>query len=110
MSIDRLRTPVTRRIARRDLMQQLSAVGFALGARAFPAVAQEKTSTPQPALAETLARYAVNLKYEDIPGDVVRIAKRTILDTIGCAFGGYTAGPSRIAIQLASEATSKRPA
>ena len=61
-------------------------------------------------LAETLARYAASLKYEDIPDDVVRIAKRTILDTIGCAFGGYGAGPSRIAIKLASDVSAKQPA
>ena len=64
----------------------------------------------QPALAETLARYAANLKYEDIPDDVVRITKRTILDTIGCAFGGYSAGPSRIAIKLAGDVSAKQPA
>ena len=51
-----------------------------------------------------------SLRYEDLPEDVVRIAKRTILDTIGCAFGGYTAGPSKIAIKLASDVSSKQPA
>ena len=61
----------------------------------------------QISLAETLARYATALKYEDLPEDVVRIAKRTILDTLGCAYGGYTAGPSKIAIVLASEVSSK---
>src|SRR5262245_8337199 len=100
MSIDRLWTPFTFPIARRDFLKQLSAASFAMGAQAFPAVAQEKASTSQPVLAETLARYAVKLKYEDIPDDVIRIAKRTILDTIGCAFGGYAAGPSKIAIKL----------
>ena len=61
-------------------------------------------------LAETLARYAAGLKYEDLPEDIVRLAKRTILDTIGCAFGGYDAGPSQIAIKLASEVSAKQPA
>src|SRR6202030_1858806 len=46
--------------------------------------------------------FAVKLRYEDLPGDVVRTAKRTILDTIGCAIGGYQAGPSGIAIKLAA--------
>ncbi len=45
-------------------------------------------------MADVLARYATDLKYEDLPEDMVRTAKRTILDTFGCAFGGYTAGPS----------------
>ena len=63
-----------------------------------------------PVLAETLARYAASLKYEDIPDDVVRLAKRTILDTIGCAFGGYDAGPSKIAIKLAGDVSAKQRA
>ena len=31
-----------------------------------------------PVLAETLARYAANLKYEDIPGDVVRMEGQSL--------------------------------
>ena len=61
-------------------------------------------------MAEALARYATDLGYEDLPEDIVRTAKRTILDTLGCAFGGYTAGPSQIAIKLASDVNAKRGA
>ena len=61
-------------------------------------------------MAEMLARYATELKYEDLPEDIVRTAKRTILDTFGCAFGGYNAGPSQIAIKLASDVTAKQAA
>ena len=96
---------------RRRFLKQLAA-GIAVGAQAFPAVAEEKAERAaaagdQVTLAETLARYAAGLKYEDLPDDVVRIAKRSILDTVGCAFGGYTAGPSRIAQKLASEQLAK---
>jgi 2-methylcitrate dehydratase len=56
---------------------------------------------------ETLARYATDLRYEDLPEDVIRIAKRAILDTFGCAFGGFTAGPSKLAIKLANERQCK---
>jgi 2-methylcitrate dehydratase len=83
------------------------------GSAAFPAIAQERPSSAagssQTSLAETLARYAATLKYDDLPDDVVRIAKRTILDTLGCAFGGYSAGPSKIAFKLASDVNSKQP-
>src|SRR6201999_116820 len=78
----------------------------------LPVVAQDKSPVSaggQP-LAETLARYAANLRYDDIPEDVVRLAKRTILDTIGCAYGGYDAGPSKIAIKLAGDVSAKQPA
>jgi len=43
----------------------------------------------------TLADYAVRLRYEDLPADVVRTVRRTILDTIGCAIGGNQADPSQ---------------
>ena len=123
MSLER-RSSITRpalnaspRIARRSFLRSVAAAGVAIGAPTFPAIAQEMTGprspsveTKQVSLAETLARYAASLKYEDIPDDVVRIARRTILDTIGCAFGGYTAGPSRIAIKLAGEVAAKQPA
>src|SRR5215470_2734662 len=88
------------RIARRRFLKQAAATGLVAAAPVLPALAQDKAPAGgQPILAETLARYAANLKYEDIPEDVVRLAKRTILDTIGCAFGGYTAGPSKIAVK-----------
>jgi 2-methylcitrate dehydratase len=61
-------------------------------------------------MADALAQYASDLRYEDLPEDIVRTAKRTILDTLGCAFGGYTAGPSQIAIKLASDVNAKRGA
>jgi 2-methylcitrate dehydratase len=104
------------RIDRRRLLTQATAAGLAAGAPAFPAMAQE-TAAPRasaaardPSVAERLARYAVGLRYEDIPEDVVRLAKRAILDTIGCAFGGYAAQPSRIAIRLADDVGAKHGA
>jgi 2-methylcitrate dehydratase len=102
-------------IERRHFLRQVAAAGLLAGAPAVPAMAQTERSFPtvekgQVSLAEILARYATELKYEDLPEDVIRIARRAILDTIGCAFGGYTAGPSKIAIKLASDVSSKQPA
>jgi 2-methylcitrate dehydratase PrpD len=37
----------------------------------------------------SLARYISETKFSDLPGPVVRKAKRCILDSIGCAIGGY---------------------
>lgn len=110
------RRPASPQQGRRRFLKQVAA-SLAVGASAFPAIAQQKderSSSAAPGaqipLAETLAQYAVALRYEDLPDDVVRIAKRAILDTIGCAFGGYTAGPSKIALKLASDVTSKQGA
>jgi 2-methylcitrate dehydratase len=101
---------------RRCFLKELAAAGLAAAAPSFPLMAQEMTlqvpSTVgggEASLAQILARYAVGMSYEQLPEDVVRIAKRTILDTFGCAFGGYSAGPTRIAIKLASEVAA-RPA
>jgi 2-methylcitrate dehydratase len=95
-------------IARRHFLRQVAAAGLAVGTPTIPVMAQ--TGQSRPTLAETLARFATELNYEDIAEDVIRIAKRSILDTIGCAFGGYGTGPSKIAIKLASDVSSKQPA
>jgi 2-methylcitrate dehydratase len=95
-------------IERRHFLKQVAAAGLVAGAPTLPAMAQ--TGQSHSSLGETLARYATDLKYEDLPEDVIRIAKRTILDTVGCAFGGYPAVPSKIAIKLASDVSSKQPA
>jgi len=102
-------------IERRHFLRQVAAAGLMAGAPALPALAQTGRSFPaaakdQVSLAETLARYATELRYEDLPEDVIRIARRSILDTIGCAFGGYAAGPSKIALKLADDVSSRQPA
>jgi 2-methylcitrate dehydratase len=99
--------------SRRHFLKQMTAAGLAAGAPAAPLLAQEKNAAAasgQSTLAETLARYAASLKYEELPEDAIRLAKRAILDTIGCAFGGYQAGPSQIALKLASDVIAKNPA
>ena len=102
-------------IGRRRFLTQAAAAGLAAGAPTFPAIGQEgklssTVESDQLSLGEKLARYATSLRYEDLPEDVIQIAKRTILDTIGCAFGGYTAGPSKIAMKLAGDVSSKQGA
>jgi 2-methylcitrate dehydratase len=93
--------------SRRQVLQALASAGAAVTATAaLPASAQENARPRAPSgnqgtIAQMLADYAVKLRYEDLPTDVVRTVKRTIIDTIGCAIGGYEAGPSQIAIKLA---------
>jgi 2-methylcitrate dehydratase len=109
------RTPRTEpldspRKERRRFLKQIVTTGAVASAAALPAWAQEKSTSPampnmaagQPQVAETLARYAVSLRYEDLPGEVVREAKRAMIDTIGCAIGGFSAEPSQIANKLAA--------
>jgi 2-methylcitrate dehydratase len=75
------------------------------GTTAAPAPTAAPAAATQP-IADTLARFATTLRYEDLPSDVVRTIKRTILDTIGCAIGSYQAGPSQIANRLAAGVTA----
>ena len=97
--------------ARRRFLAPVATPGAVAGAAAaFPAGGQEESGRPvttqgtsEPgSIAETLALYATNLKYEDLPANVVRETKRIMIDTLGCAIGGYSAGPSQIAIKLAA--------
>jgi len=61
-------------------------------------------------LVEQLSAYAAALRYEDLPGEVVGQAKRLIVDTVGCALGGSTSGPARIAREIAGAVTGRPPA
>ena len=40
--------------------------------------------------ARTLARYALKLRYEDLPSDVVRLTKKCILDVLGTTLAATT--------------------
>ena len=99
--------PEQKRSARRRFIAQMAAAGA--GAAALPLLAQEASAQPHadatPAagstIAEVLAKYATTLRYEDLPPAVVRLVKRVMIDTFGCAIGGYSAEPSQIAVKLA---------
>lgn len=60
-------------------------------------------------LVERLSTYAADLRYEDLPREVVHQAKRLIVDTVGCALGGYWSEPARIARDLAATVRSSEP-
>ena len=61
-------------------------------------------------IVEQLSAYAAALRYEDLPPEVVQQAKRLIVDSVGCAFGGYASEPAKIARELAGTVTSTLPA
>lgn len=54
-------------------------------------------------LSRQLARYALDLTYDDLPSDVVECAKRFIYDSMGCAFGGYSTEDVAIVLELLGE-------
>lgn len=60
-------------------------------------------------LVEQLSSYAANLRYEHLPSEVVHLAKRVIVDSVGCALGGYRSEPARIAREMAATVRSTEP-
>lgn len=40
-------------------------------------------------ISRQISRFALALKFEDLPGQVIESVKRFLYDSIGCAFGGY---------------------
>ncbi len=61
-------------------------------------------------LVEKITQYATNLRYESLPPEVIKTAKRVIIDSIGCALGGYDSAPEKIARDLAGMTSSRQPA
>jgi 2-methylcitrate dehydratase len=42
-----------------------------------------------PSISRQIAEFAVNLRYKDLPENVINAVKRYLYDSIGCAYGGY---------------------
>ena len=62
-----------------------------------------------PTIAEQMSSWTVALHYRHLPEEVAHLAKRMIIDTIGCALGGYTSEPSKIARDIAGMVSSSQP-
>ena len=57
-----------------------------------------------------LANYAASLTYERLSSGTIRELKRRLIDTIGCAIGGYPSEPASIARRIAAENSGRPPA
>ena len=56
-----------------------------------------------------IAKFAAELKFEDLSADAVYQAKRFLLDSLGCGFGGYRAHDVRIARAVLEETAGAGP-
>ena len=56
-------------------------------------------------ITEMLSAYTCGLTYEELGPTVVEQVKRTLIDTVGCAVGGYDSEPAAIARSLAEESS-----
>jgi 2-methylcitrate dehydratase len=54
-----------------------------------------------------MARWTAELKYEDLGDKAVHEARRYLLDSLGCAFGGYRQEDTRIAMKVLDEIGGK---
>ena len=61
-------------------------------------------------ITEKLATFATTLRYEHLTPQAVRATQKLLLDTLGCAIGGYRSEPAQIARRLAARSSSKPPA
>lgn len=69
---------------------------------------EDRTESRRPSAPVTakLAQFIVRTKYEDIPGEVVRLAKNSFLDTLGIALAGTVEDAPSILSRFAREAGS----
>lgn len=61
------------------------------------ALAAGNSDAPKAALEQRFADFALALRYEVLPADVIKSVKRVLLDTLGCAFGSVGSDPANIA-------------
>jgi 2-methylcitrate dehydratase len=56
-----------------------------------------------------LRTYSCRLRYNDLDPETIHQVKRVVIDTLGCAIGGYLSEPGEIARRLAGGVTSSTP-
>ena len=54
-----------------------------------------------------MAQFSIDLKYEDLPADVVELTKRFVFDSAGCAFGGSKTEDVEIMLDLYNDMAGK---
>src|ERR1019366_5982356 len=57
----------------------------------------------KPTITATKAQWAAGVKFEQLSQDAVHQAKRFLLDSIGCALGGYQQHDVMIALEVLNE-------
>jgi 2-methylcitrate dehydratase len=72
------------------------------------------SSNPIPSAQETvtakMSRWAAGLQFENLSADAVYQAKRFLLDSLGCALGGYQQHDVKIALEVLGEVAGAGPA
>lgn len=70
--------------------------------------------TPKETITAAMARWAAGLRFEDLAVDAIYQAKRFLLDSFGCALGGYqqhdVQSPSKFSMKSRDEVSLPRSA
>jgi len=67
-------------------------------------------SSTKETITATMSRWAAGLEYKKISQDAVYQAKRFLLDSVGCALGGYQQHDVIIALEVLHEIAGRGPA
>jgi 2-methylcitrate dehydratase PrpD len=70
---------------------------------ATPAATAHTKTTPKPAVTATMSEWAASLTFDQLSKEAVHQAKRFLLDSIGCALGGYQQHDVLIALEVLTE-------
>lgn len=63
----------------------------------LPAFAAARETSPTESTEAKLVKFALAIRYDGLPSEVVASAKRVLLDTLGCAFGAVGSDAANIA-------------
>jgi 2-methylcitrate dehydratase len=70
----------------------------------------DTTTAGKETITATMARWAAGVRFEDLPAEAVHQAKRFLLDSLGCALGGYRQHDVKIALAVHDEIAGAGPA
>ena len=72
--------------------------------------APQSVTTAKETVTGKMARWAAKLQYSDLSQDAIYQAKRFLLDSIGCALGGYQQHDVKNALEVLREISGRGPA
>ncbi len=67
-------------------------------------------TAPKETVTAKMSRWAASLRYEDFSQDAIHQAKRFLLDSVGCALGGYREHDAKIVLEVLAELAGRGPA
>ncbi|HEX3355121.1 MAG TPA: MmgE/PrpD family protein [Terriglobales bacterium] len=73
-------------------------------------VSSKTETVAKPTITATMSRWAAGLTYPQLSQEAVYQAKRFLLDSVGCALGGYQQHDVKIALEVLDEIAGRGPA